>query len=56
MKIVQILVDGPDEDAKSIIHEYENGEDAEVIDLSQGEISYDELVDKIEQCDKVISW
>ena len=56
MKIIHILVDGPDEDAESVITEYEKEEDAEVIDLSQGGVSYDELVDKIEQSDKVISW
>ena len=55
MKIMHILVDGPNDDAESII-EYEKEEDIEVIDLSQEGVSYDELVDKIEQCDKVISW
>ena len=55
MKVMHILVDGPDDDAAAII-EYEKEEDIEVVDLSQEEISYDELVDKIEQCDKVISW
>lgn len=55
MKIMHILVDGPDDDAKSII-EYERDEEIDIVDLSHGEISYDELVDKIEQCDKVISW
>ncbi|WP_455198580.1 hypothetical protein [Kaarinaea lacus] len=55
MKVMHILVDGPDKDAASII-DNEQDEDIEVIDLSQGDISYDELVDKIEQCDKVITW
>ena len=55
MKVMHILVDGPDNDAQSII-DNEQDEDIEVIDLSRGDISYDELVDKIEQCDKVISW
>ncbi len=28
----------------------------EVVDISEGDINYDELVDKIFSCDKVISW
>lgn len=28
----------------------------EVVDLSEGDINYDELVSKIFACDKVISW
>ena len=56
MKIIHILIEGPDSDAEVLIAEYDKDQDTEVVDLSLGEISYDELVDKIEQCDKVISW
>ena len=56
MKVLHILNDGPDEDAKNIIAHHSENNDVEVIDLTDMEISYDELVDRIEQCDKVISW
>jgi len=56
MKILNILVNGQNDDAELIINEHKTEHDVEVIDLSKGEVSYDELVDKIEQCDKVISW
>ena len=56
MKILHILNDGPDENAKTIIDEQVKDNEVEIFDLTQKVISYDELVDKIEQCDKVISW
>ena len=56
MKVLHILNDGSDEDAKNIIAHHSENNDVEVIDLTDMEISYDELVDRIEQCDKVISW
>jgi len=56
MKILNILIDGPDVDAALIIAEHKKEHDVEILDLSQNGILYDELVDKIEQCDKVISW
>lgn len=60
MKILHILTESPDENAKVVIdtlekdHEVET--EIEIVDLTQKVISYDVLVDKIEQCDKVISW
>ena len=56
MKVLHILNDGPDDDAKNIIAHHSENHDVEVIDLTNIDISYDELVDRIEQCDKVISW
>ena len=53
---IYILSDGVDENAKTIIDEQEKEHEIEIVDLTQKVISYDELVDKIEQCDKVISW
>jgi len=52
MKVLHILNDGPDEDAKSIIEYHAENYDVEIIDLSEIDISYDDLVDQIEQ----ISW
>jgi hypothetical protein len=56
MKILYIFNDGPDEKARKLIEEQRNDNEVETIDLTNKETSYDELVDKIEQCDKVISW
>ena len=56
MKVLHIFNDGPDEDAKSIIEHHSENCDVEIIDLSEIDVSYDELVDQIEKCDKVISW
>ena len=56
MKILHILNDGPDDDAMLIIGEHKKEHEVEIVDLSQKAMSYDDLVDKIEQCDKVISW
>jgi regulator of RNase E activity RraB len=56
MKVLHILNDGPDEDAKNIIAHHSENNDVEVVDLTDIDINYDELVDRIEQCDNVISW
>lgn len=56
MKVLHILNDGPDDDAKIIITHHSENNEVEVIDLTNFDMSYDELVDRIEQCDKVISW
>lgn len=56
MKILHILNDGPNADAQSIIDEHGKEHEVEVIDLAESSISYEALVGKIEQCDKVISW
>jgi len=56
MKVLHILNDGPDVDVEIIIEHQSENNDVEVIDLTEMNISYDEIVDRIEQCDKVISW
>jgi hypothetical protein len=56
MKILYIFNDGPDEKATKLIEEQKKDNEVETVDLTNKGISYDELVDKIEQCDKVSSW
>lgn len=56
MKVLHILNDGPDEDAKNIIKHHSENYEVEIIDLTEIDISYDEVVDRIEKCDNVISW
>ena len=56
MKVLHILSDGSDETAASIIAQHTEVNDVEIIDLMQMDISYAQLVDRIEQCERVISW
>lgn len=56
MKVLHILVDGRAEDADRIIEAQSADHEVKVVDLSQGRVSYDALVDAIFYCDKVICW
>jgi hypothetical protein len=56
VKILHILVDGPSADAEPIIDEQRQEHEVEVVDLSVGSVSYELLVDKIAQCDQVVTW
>jgi len=56
MKILHILNDGPTELSDQMIDLNSNEYQAEVVNLGEKAISYDELVDKIFSCERVISW
>ncbi|GMQ87495.1 MAG: hypothetical protein BMS9Abin08_0699 [Gammaproteobacteria bacterium] len=56
MHILHILNDGPTELSDQMIDVHSRGCDVEVVDLKKNEISYEDLVDKIFSCDRVISW
>jgi hypothetical protein len=56
VKILHILKDGPRDDAGQIIAAQKQQHKVEVIDLSAGVVSYAELVDKIEEHDRVVCW
>jgi len=56
MNVLHILNDGPCEDAQFIIDQQSGNHDIRIIDLSHDEIDYVELVEQLEQCDKVFSW
>ena len=56
MKVLHILNDGPSDDAQYIIEQQSTNYEVQIIDLSKDDINYDELVDLIESCDKVLSW
>jgi hypothetical protein len=56
MKLLHILADGPAELPAQIIEAQSVDNEIEVIDLSQGAISYDAVIDAIFSCDKVVSW
>ncbi len=55
-KILHILNDGPTELSNQMIDVHSRECHVEVVDLKKKEISYEELVDKIFSCERVISW
>ena len=57
MKILTIFNDGqsvqkPDE----LIEDLKREHQVEIVSLADKDLSYDDIIDKIEKCDKVISW
>ena len=56
MKVLHILNNGPGELSDQMIDANAGEYQVEVVNLGENEISYDELVDKIFSCDRVISW
>ena len=56
MKILHIVTDVLNADSKQVIELQSKTHDTEVVELGDKETNYDELIEKIEKCDKVISW
>jgi len=56
MHILHILNDGPTELSDQIIDVHSREHQIEVVNLKEKEILYEELVDRIFSCDRVISW
>jgi len=56
MNILHILNDGSTELSDQMIDIHSRENHTEVVDLKKEEISYEDLVDKIFSCDRVISW
>jgi len=56
MHILHILNDGPTELSDQMIDVHSRECHIEVVDLKKMEITYEDLVDKIFSCDRVISW
>jgi len=56
MKILTILNNGSQYEPNELIENLKEQHQVEVVKLNDEKLSYDELVVKIEQCDKVISW
>jgi len=56
MHILHILNDGPTELSDLMIDVHSREHATEVVDLEKEETTYEELVDKIFSCDRVISW
>lgn len=56
VNILHILTDGAQPITDQAIDIQSRIHTLEVVDLSEGDIDYDELVNKIFACNKVISW
>lgn len=56
MKILTILNDESEQEPKQLVENMQEQHQVEVVKLDDKQLSYDDLVDKIEQCDKVMSW
>jgi hypothetical protein len=56
MKILTIVNDHNDQPLPEFLQELQEQNQVEVVNLAEQQLSYDELVEKIDQCDKVISW
>ena len=56
MKILTIVNDQQDPQFSELLQELRGQNQVEVVSLAEDQLSYDELVEKIDQCDQVISW
>jgi hypothetical protein len=56
MKILHILNDGPARLSDEIIRLQSADHDVKVIDLSQKDVSYEDIIDEIFSRDRVVSW
>ena len=55
MKILYLMRDNPDDTVNKIMEIQKQSNDVSVIDLNANK-NYDEIVDAIAGCDKVITW
>ena len=56
MKILHILNDTPSDISKQVIDAQSAGNEVKVIELSNGSMSYEAIIDDIFAYDRVISW
>lgn len=56
MKIIHIVNQDPAENILRVIEEQSKHHDVEVINMVSVHDDYDDLIDKIVACDRVISW
>jgi hypothetical protein len=56
VKILHILNDGPTKLSDEIIRVQSAGHDVKVIDLSKGDMSYEDIIDEIFSRERVVSW
>lgn len=56
MKILHMLKEEPDESVKKIIDMQSHSTEVKTVELYEGNINYEKLVDLIFQYDRVICW
>ena len=56
MKILHILKRPPDDSTRKIIEIQKAGNEATIVDLTKGGVSYDKLVADVFSHDKVFTW
>ena len=56
MNVLHILNDGPCEEAGFIITQQQQQHSVTVVDLQEAELTYEELLEQIDKCDRVFSW
>ena len=56
MKILTIINEKAEQQSIELLEELKEEHQVEVVKLAEEPPAYDELVEKIEKCDRVISW
>lgn len=56
MKIIHIVNQKPTQYVINLIDEQRKAHDVEIINLEDGQPDYDAIIDKVINCDRVISW
>lgn len=56
MKIIHIVNQKPAQSVINLIDDQRKAHDVEIINLEDGQPDYDEIIDKVLNCDRVISW
>jgi len=56
MKIIHIVNQKTTQSVLNLIDEQRKVHDVEVINLEDGQPDYDAIIDKVVNCDRVISW
>ncbi|MCD6254928.1 MAG: hypothetical protein LWW78_05900 [Deltaproteobacteria bacterium] len=56
MKILHIFKTEPNDEVKKLVEIMSEGEEAKTFELYKENVNYEELIDLVFECDKVISW
>ena len=56
MKIIHIVNQKPTQKVINLIDEQRKAHDVEIINLDEGQPDYDAIIEKVINCDRVISW
>lgn len=56
MKILHIFKTEPNDEVKKLVEIMSEGEETKTFELYKENVNYEELIDLMFECDKVISW